>query len=192
MSERAGADRARPIEVKSRGICRRYPGNVSARTETYLRTFGLMTHDYVTRLAWSGSTSAGYRAYDRDHTVSAHPAEADLHLSADPRFRGDGERLNPEQLLVAAASSCQLLSFLAVAAVAGIDIRSYDDHATGTMDILADPARVDRIVLSPRIGVAAGTDPEAVLAAVATAHDRCYIANSLTTQVVIEATVVER
>lgn len=192
MSERAGADRARPIEVKSRGMCRRYPRNTSARTETFLRTVGLMRHDYVTRLAWSGSTGAGYRAYDRAHTVSAAPAEASLQLSADPRFRGDGGRLNPEQLLVAAASSCQLLSFLAVASAAGIDIRSYDDHATGTMDLSEHPARIDRIILSPRIGVPAGTDRDAVLAAVATAHDRCYIANSLTTEVAVDATVEER
>ena len=42
-----------------------------------------MRHDYLTNLAWSGSTGAGYRAYDRAHTVSATPAEASLHLSAD-------------------------------------------------------------------------------------------------------------
>lgn len=192
MSERAGADSARPIEVKSRGIRRRYPRNTSARTEMFLRTVGPMRHDYVTRLAWSGSTGAGYRAYDRGHTVSAAPAEASLHLSADPQFRGDGSRMNPEQLLVAAASSCQLLSFLAVAAAAGIDIRSYDDRATGTMDLADHPARIGRIVLSPVIGVPADTDRDAVLAAVATAHERCYIANSLTTEVAIDATVVDR
>lgn len=151
-----------------------------------------MRHDYLTHLAWSGSTGSGYRAYDRAHTVSATPAEAPLHLSADPRFRGDDGRLNPEQLLVAAASSCQLLSFLAVAAAAGIDIRSYEDHATGTMDLSDSPARVGRIVLSPVIGVPAGTDREAVLEAVETAHDRCFIANSLTSKIAIDATVTER
>ena len=126
-----------------------------------------MRHDYLTNLAWSGSTGAGYRAYDRAHTVSATPAEASLHLSADPRFRGDDARLNPEQLLVAAASSCQLLSFLAVAAAAGIDIHSYEDRAIGTMDLSDSPARVGRIVLSPIIGVPAGTDREAVPSVVA-------------------------
>jgi organic hydroperoxide reductase OsmC/OhrA len=151
-----------------------------------------MRHEYATALAWSGSTGSGYRTYDRAHTVSAAPAQASLRLSADPRFRGDGERLNPEQLLVAAASSCQLLSFLAVAAAAGIDVRSYEDHATGTMDLTDAPARVNRIDLAPIIGVPPGTDRHAVLAAVATAHDRCFIANSLTSEVAIDATVVER
>ncbi|MBM7503725.1 OsmC family protein [Agromyces aurantiacus] len=151
-----------------------------------------MRHDYVTRLAWAGSTGAGYRAYDRAHIVSAAPAETSLRLSADARFRGDGGLLNPEQLLVAAASSCQLLAFLAVAAGAGIDIRSYEDDAAGTMDLSDEPARLNRIVLSPVIGVPPGTDAEAVLAAVVTAADQCYIANSLRTEVTVGATVVER
>ena len=60
------------------------------------------------------------------------------------------------------------------------------------MDLADHPARVNRITLSPIIGIAAGTDRDAVLAAVATAHDGCFIANSLTSEVVIDATVVER
>ena len=67
-------------------------------------------HRYRTELAWRGSTGAGYAAYDRTHEVSAPPAGVTLSLSADPTFRGDPERLNPEQLLLAAASSCQMLS----------------------------------------------------------------------------------
>jgi len=90
-------------------------------------------HIYRTTLAWSGSTAPGYDAYDRAHEVSAPPAEAALALSGDPAFRGDPARLNPEQLLVAAASSCQLLSFLAIAARSGVDIRSYTDQAEGEM-----------------------------------------------------------
>ena len=102
-----------------------------------------------------------------------------------------GQKLNPEQLLVAAASSCQLLSFLAVAAAAGIDIHSYEDRAIGTMDLSDSPARVGRIVLSPIIGVPAGTDREAVLHALETAHERCFIANSLSSEITIDATVTE-
>ena len=73
-------------------------------------------HRYSVRCHWSGSTAGGYEAYDRGHEASAPPAAAVLLLSADPGFRGDPGRLNPEQLVVLAASSCQLLSFLAVAA----------------------------------------------------------------------------
>ena len=62
------------------------------------------THTYRTALRWRGSTGAGYEGYDRGHDVSAPPAGDGLALSADPAFCGDPQRLNPEQLLVAAVS----------------------------------------------------------------------------------------
>ena len=54
------------------------------------------------------------------HEVSAPPADGTLKVSADPAFRGDPSRMNPEQLLLMSAASCQLLTFLAVAARAAV------------------------------------------------------------------------
>ena len=111
---------------------------------------GPHTHTYRTELAWVGSTGVGYDAYDRAHRVDAAPAEAALDLSSDPAFRGDPARLNPEQLLVAAASSCQLLSFLAVAARARLDVVGYAAHiaaqlgARVTVHALRAGRRADR------------------------------------------------
>lgn len=149
---------------------------------------GMPTHTYATQLTWSGSTGAGIREYSREHEVAAPPAQTGLRLSADPAFRGDPALLNPEQLLVAAASSCQLLSFLAVAARAGVDIIGYADEAEGFMDDAQTPARISRITLRPRITTAA--DPEQVVRLVHQGHEQCYIANSLTAEVVLEPTVV--
>lgn len=86
----------------------------------------MTTHLYDVALTWTGSTS-DVRTYDRSHQVTANGTG--VALSADKAFRGDPAKLNPEALLVAAASSCQLLSFLAVAARAGIDVVSYEDDA---------------------------------------------------------------
>lgn len=148
----------------------------------------MTTHTYAAQLAWSGSTAEGIRAYRREHTVSAPPATTGLTLSADPAFRGDPDLLNPEQLLVAAASSCQLLSFLAVAARAGVDVVGYQDHAEGFMDDTDAPARISRITLRPRITTAA--DPDEVAHLVQQGHERCFIAHSLSSDVVVEPTVV--
>ena len=145
-------------------------------------------HTYATSLTWTGSTGAGYRAYPRQHAVSASPAAQVLALSADPAFRGSAELLNPEQLVVAAASSCQLLSFLAVAARAGHDVVSYVDQATAVMDLAADPPRLTSIDLHPVVTVRG--DAEETLALLAEAHDQCYIANSLLTPVVLHPVVV--
>jgi organic hydroperoxide reductase OsmC/OhrA len=143
-------------------------------------------HRYRAGCSWSGSTADGYDAYDRDHEATGPPATAALALSADPAFGGDGERLNPEQLLVAAASSCQLLSFLAVAARARIDVREYSDDAEGEMPEADRPMRIVRIVLRPRIVVAPGPDQDRVRELVEVAHRHCFIASSLTTEIDVE------
>ncbi|HEY3725368.1 MAG TPA: OsmC family protein [Acidimicrobiia bacterium] len=131
----------------------------------------------------------GYDHYERAHTVRCPPADAELQLSGDAAFLGDPSRLNPEQLLVAAAVSCQLLSFLAVAARARIDVVAYEDTAEADMPEDVTPTRITEIRLRPRITVAAGTNPEKVLRLVALAHQECYIANSVTTTIAIDATV---
>ncbi len=146
-------------------------------------------HSFDAELRWSGSTAAGDDAYDRAHDVRCSPAADELRLSADPAFRGDPARLNPEQLLVAAVSSCQLLSFLHVAARARVDVREYRDAAHATMDEDDPPVRVGRIVLRPRIMVGPGTTEERVRKLCETAHRHCFIANSIGTEIVVEPEV---
>ena len=145
-----------------------------------------MIHTYAARLAWQGSTGDGYRTYSRAHTASAPPAEPTLSLTADPGFGGDASDLNPEQLLLMSTSSCQLLSFLAEAAIRRIDVVAYHDSAEAFMDDTAGPMRITRIVLHPVIRVAAGTDVDEVVRLVHRAHDVCFIANSLTSTIEIE------
>jgi organic hydroperoxide reductase OsmC/OhrA len=150
------------------------------------------THRYAVHCSWSGSTGAGYEAYDRTHDGSTAPGTpaTTLKLSADPAFRGDPTRLNPEQLLVLAAASCQLLSFLAVAARARLDVIGYDDDATGDMPEDDRPVRLTRIVLRPRISVRGPVKEDRVRHLVEVAHRQCYIANSLRTDIVIEPTII--
>ncbi len=145
-----------------------------------------VTHSYHASLVWSGSTGAGYRVYDRTHRVAMPPAVAELELSADPSFAGEDRKPNPEQLLLAAASSCQLLSFLAIAARAGIDVVHYEDDAEAKMPSALDGMRITAIVLRPQIVVADGTGIDDVRDLVHTAHETCYIANSLTADVTVD------
>lgn len=146
-------------------------------------------HVYHARVQWSGSTAAGYRAYSRAHTAYALPARQRLDLSADPHFHGDADLPNPEQLLVLAASSCQLLSFLALAARRHVDVLGYADDAEGLMPPDAVPQRITRITLRPSIRVSPDTDAAVVDRLVHEAHEQCYIANSLSSEIVIDATI---
>jgi organic hydroperoxide reductase OsmC/OhrA len=179
-------------------------------------------HTFRTELRWAGSTGVGYEGYSRAHDLAAPPAKAALELSGDPAYRGDAERLNPEVLLVAAASSCQLLSFLAVAARARLDVVDYTDEATAIMPTGERPVRITRIDLHPRITLAdsstgpstdpseSSTDPSAdpgadpsgtrrdrpdearLLHLVEVAHQACFIANSLSSEVVVHPTFTWR
>jgi organic hydroperoxide reductase OsmC/OhrA len=148
-------------------------------------------HRYRTALRWSGSTGVGYERYDRTHEVWAEPDLPRLTLSGDAAFGGRAELLNPEQLLVLAASSCQLLSFIALAARARIDVVAYEDAALGEMsERAAAPASIESIVLRPTIEIRGAVPRDKVLRLVRLAHEECYIANSLRTEVTVEPTLV--
>jgi organic hydroperoxide reductase OsmC/OhrA len=147
-------------------------------------------HTYTTTCSWAGSTAEGYDAYTRDHVATAPPTSATLALTSDPAFRGDPSRLNPEQLLVLAAASCQLLSFLAVAARACIDIVAYEDAAEGVMPEGEQPMSITRIVLRPRITVRGDAADERLAHLCEVAHSHCFIANSLRTEIVVEPTFI--
>lgn len=141
----------------------------------------MTTHEYCAELEWAGSTGAGHRSYSREHTASL-TAGTDVRLSADAAFRGDAALPNPEQLLVVAASSCQLLSFLGAAAREGLDVVSYRDEASGRMPADTVPMAITHIELRPVIRVR-DADPERVKELVVQAHEKCYIANSLRSEV---------
>lgn len=148
-----------------------------------------VVHRYRATCSWSGSTAAGYRSYGRAHTAAAPPATAGLELSSDPAFVGDAALLNPEQLVVLAAASCQLLSFLAVAARARLDVRDYRDDAEATMPEDDPPMRLTEIVLRPHVVLTEGPTEERVRHLVEVAHRQCFVANSLATPVRVEPTV---
>ena len=148
-------------------------------------------HRYETRLTWSGSTGLGWDSYDRVHSATAPPAEQEIGLTTG-ESHGDPSILNPEQLMVMAASSCQMLSFLHVAAKARIDVVAYEDEATGVMPEDAEPLRITEITLRPRITVAGDASEERIRKLVHSAHEHCYIANSLTSEVSVEPSVARR
>ena len=146
-------------------------------------------HHYHATCHWASDTTMGYESYDRTHSSSAPPASTELMLSADAAFLGHPERLNPEQLLLMSASSCQLLSFLAIAARARVQVLEYDDHAEAEMPEDVKPMRLTKLTLRPRIVVGPGVKEERILKLTEMAHKQCYISNSLSTEIVVEPTV---
>jgi len=101
----------------------------------------------------------------------------------------DASAVDPEEALVAAASSCHLLTFLYLAAKAGWLVEAYDDNALGLM-ALDERGRqaITRITLRPAIRFGGGHEPSAAELAQLhhDAHEQCYVANSLKSEIVCE------
>ncbi len=139
-------------------------------------------HVYSTTLTWTGNLGEGtthYRAYSRNHEVSA-PGRPVLPGSSDPAFRGDPSRYNPEDLLLASLSACHMLSYLHLCAVNGINVVAYRDEATGSMEETADGGgRFVEVVLRPAVTVTAQSDAAGAAALHHEAHRLCFIANSV-------------
>ena len=139
-----------------------------------------MSASYEAQIRWTGSTGLGWDRYDRTHLAAAPPAKQELTLTTgEPR--GDPSRLNPEQLVVMAASSCQMLWFLHLAAKARIDVVEYQDEAVGEMP----GDRLTRITLCPRIVLARPASDQRLHKLVRQAHEHCNVANSLRCEVLV-------
>ncbi|MFO1152886.1 MAG: OsmC family protein [Rhodospirillales bacterium] len=151
------------------------------------------SHAYQLRLTWTGNRgtgTAGPRAYARDHRIEA-AGKPVLEGSSDPAFLGDPGRYNPEELLVAATAACHMLWYLHLCADAGVTVLTYEDDPVGTMVETADGGgRFTRILLRPRVRLAAGADEARALALHTDAHRLCFIANSLNCPVVCEPEAV--
>jgi organic hydroperoxide reductase OsmC/OhrA len=148
-------------------------------------------HHFAARLVWSGAAAGPTRDYDSyvrswRAEVAGKPA---LEGSADPVFRGEAARYNPEDLLVVALSACHMLSYLALCARAGIEVTAYEDPARGTMAIKDGRMRFVEVILSPRVEIGAG-DLERARALHEQAHAACFIANSVNFPVRNRPTVV--
>lgn len=102
------------------------------------------------------------------------------------------DNVDPEEALVAAAASCHMLFFLSIAARRGHTVESYVDNAVGLLE-KDDKGRMSmtNITLRPEIvfaGVAWPSEEE-IAAIHHEAHDKCYIANSLKTEITIEPAI---
>jgi organic hydroperoxide reductase OsmC/OhrA len=148
--------------------------------------------EHSARVSWARRGAAfEVKTYVRDHDVtfdggvtvpvSAAPAPS------MPAGTIGAATVDPEELAVAAVASCHMLFFLALAAKRGLVVDAYDDAPSGVLESQDGATWLTRITLRPR--VAWGGDPPdaAVLAELHHgAHKRCYIANSLKSEIVVE------
>jgi organic hydroperoxide reductase OsmC/OhrA len=136
-------------------------------------------HHYSVAVVWTGNTGHGtrsYTEYERTHEISSSQ-KLKIPGSSDPAFRGDPTRYSPEELFVAALSSCHMLWYLHLCADAGIVVVSYEDNAEGTMIETAEGGRFTNVTLRPSAKVTAFAERADALHK--RAHELCFLARSV-------------
>lgn len=139
------------------------------------------THTFRASLTWKGNRGSGtssYNAYGREHVLHAL-GKPEIAGASAAVFRGDPNRWNPEELLVASLAACHMLWYLHLCTRAGICVTEYTDASEGTMRVLPDGSgRFEEVVLHPRVVLSAG-DAERAHALHEEAHRLCFIASSV-------------
>ena len=148
---------------------------------------------YTARIIWKSDSPDTFtkNRYTRGHTwefdggitvpASSAPQSVRVPFSVE-------EAVDPEEALVASASSCHMLTLLYVAATRGFRIDAYEDNAEGVMEKLEDGRQwVSKITLRPAIEWAGDKIPtQAEIDEMHhAAHEQCYIANSIKSEVVV-------
>jgi organic hydroperoxide reductase OsmC/OhrA len=123
-------------------------------------------------------------AFDGGVTVPASPSP---HVVPQPW--SDLNAVDPEEAFVASLSSCHMLFFVDFARRAGFVLDDYVDEAEGVLEKRADGrTAMTRVTLRPRVKWAGDPPHEAAIADLHhRAHEACFIANSVTTEVAIQS-----
>ncbi len=148
---------------------------------------------YTATICWSRKGAEGFAKgqYSRAHEWvfdggAVVPASASPHIV--PKPWSDEAGVDPEEAYIASLSSCHMLFFLDFTRRAGFVLDSYVDEAEGVMAKRDDGKMwMSRVTLRPRVSWAGDAPDEAALAELHhKAHEACFIANSVTTEVVVQ------
>ncbi|WP_397363961.1 OsmC family protein [Olleya sp. R77988] len=142
----------------------------------------MKSHHYQTTIQWTGNLGKGtsnYKAYNRNHTITANHKIDSILASSDPSFLGDKTRYNPEELLLSSISSCHMLWYLHLCATHNITVLNYTDQAEGTMQENKDGSgQFTSVTLHPKVVIKEAS----MIAQANTLHHQankmCFIARS--------------
>ncbi len=154
----------------------------------------MKNHHYKSRTLWTGSQGQGttsYEAYSRDFETHIH-GKPKILGSSDPHFRGDATRLNPEDMMVSSVSSCHMLWYLHLCAVAGVVVVAYEDEAEGVMQETSHGGHFTQVTLHPKVTITNDSPSDIAHKLHEDAHEMCFIANSVNFEIHLEITIIHQ
>lgn len=129
-----------------------------------------------------------YPTYNRGH-IWKFDAGIEVKASATPAYLGNADMVDPEEAFAASLSSCHMLTFLAFACKKGLVVESYEDEAVAHVEKVAEgKMAVTRVVLQPKVTFSGAKTPtaEELEQLHHSAHEYCFIANSVKASVAVE------
>jgi organic hydroperoxide reductase OsmC/OhrA len=149
---------------------------------------------YTANLNWMRQANEAFtdNAYSRRHAIDFDNGQT-IAASSSPHVvplpMSDASAVDPEELFVASLASCHMLWFLGIAAKKRYCVDAYRDQALGVMSKNAQgKLAMTHVTLRPHVQFSGAQipTPEQVEQLHHLAHEACFIANSVTTQVTIE------
>lgn len=145
--------------------------------------------EHKVSLRWErGDAAFEYQKYPRNHTWKFDGGH-EMRASAAPAYLGDPKNVDPEEAFVAALSSCHMLTFLAIACKKKFVLDEYVDEAVGHMEKNAEgKLAITRVVLKQKLKFSGDKQPTPgeLDEMNHAAHEQCFIANSVKTEVTVE------
>lgn len=148
-------------------------------------------HHYTAEICWNCEGDYAANHYSRGHvwrfdggievSASASPAVVPLPQSVEAA-------VDPEEAFIAAISSCHMLWFLDMARHAELVVEAYTDKAEGTMTRVGrGKMAITKVILRPEVTLRVSSMPDAgwLMALHEKAHEVCFIANSVTSEIEI-------
>ncbi len=123
--------------------------------------------------------------FNRDHAIEFGSGQT-VQASSAPEYKGNQSKINPEEQLLAALSSCHMLTFLTIAHLKRLPVESYTDNASAILGKnSAGKIAIVKLILQPKIIFQQGVEVSAeVLDKIhEKAHANCFIANSLSAEI---------
>jgi organic hydroperoxide reductase OsmC/OhrA len=146
--------------------------------------------EHKVNLIWKrGDAPFEYQKYPRNHTWKFDGGH-EMTASAAPAYLGDPKQVDPEEAFVASLSSCHMLTFLAIACKKKFILDEYVDDAVGLMEKNAEGRlAITHVTLKQRLKFSGDKQPTAQELEEMNhlAHEQCFIANSVKTEVKVEA-----
>ncbi len=146
--------------------------------------------EHTVTIDWQRETpDFEYQSYNRDHDW-VFDGGITVRASATPDYQGNERCADPEEAFVASLSSCHMLTFLAIACKRRFTVDGYRDQAVGILGKdQTGKLAMTRVTLRPQIRFSGGKTPtpEELAQMHDQAHHACFLANSVKTEVVVEA-----